>query len=333
MPAISRILVAIKDPRSISRPAVRKAAQIATACHAQLELFHCLTTPLYMDPVYEGQKGLKTTERELRQDALRRLERIAATIRQPGLKITAAADWDYPAYDAIVRRALRIKADLIVASVHAGPHLLPGLLRLTDWELVRLSPVPLLLIKNPRPYHRPAVLVAVDPAHAFAKPLRLDAELLRAGSTISRSLRGSLHAIHAYARLSMGAVPPGAEAITAYAIKRAEQQAKRTAEADLNRALQGTGISRARRYVIGRHPIDAILQACRKSHSALVVMGAVSRSGLRRLLIGNTAESILDEIRCDVLVIKPKRFRNRVPRAVGAPRIAMATPMGLPVYF
>lgn len=174
MPAIRRILVAIKDLRSISRPALRKAAQIATACHAQVELYHCMTTPLYMDRIYDHQKGLKTTEREMRQDALRRLERIAATLRLPGLKITAAAEWDYPAYDAIVRRALHIKADLIVASAHAGPHLLPGFLRLTDWELVRLSPVPLLLIKNPRPYHRPAVLVAVDPTHAFAKPLQLD---------------------------------------------------------------------------------------------------------------------------------------------------------------
>ena len=61
MPAIRRILVAIKDLRSISRPALRKAAQIATACHAQVELYHCMTTPLYMDRIYDHQKGLKTT--------------------------------------------------------------------------------------------------------------------------------------------------------------------------------------------------------------------------------------------------------------------------------
>ena len=34
-------------------------------------------------------------------------------------------------------------------------------------------------------------------------------------------------------------------------------------------------------------------------------MGAVSRSRMDRILIGNTAEKVLDKLECDVLVIKP----------------------------
>ena len=37
----------------------------------------------------------------------------------------------------------------------------------------------------------------------------------------------------------------------------------------------------------------------------LVVMGAVSRSGLKRLALGSTAERVLDFLPCDVLVVKP----------------------------
>ena len=37
----------------------------------------------------------------------------------------------------------------------------------------------------------------------------------------------------------------------------------------------------------------------------LVVTGAVSRSRLRHLLIGSTAEAVLDGLTCDVLIIKP----------------------------
>jgi hypothetical protein len=48
--------------------------------------------------------------------------------------------------------------------------------------------------------------------------------------------------------------------------------------------------------------------------ASLVVMGAVSRSGLKRLLIGNTAEAILDSLTCDVLVMKPGRFQSKVAR-------------------
>ena len=42
-------------------------------------------------------------------------------------------------------------------------------------------------------------------------------------------------------------------------------------------------------------------------------MGAISRSGLKRLVIGDTAERILDALSCDVLVIKPAQFKSRVP--------------------
>ena len=41
-------------------------------------------------------------------------------------------------------------------------------------------------------------------------------------------------------------------------------------------------------------------------------MGAVSRSGLKRLVIGNVAEQVLDALPCDVLVLKPASFKARV---------------------
>jgi hypothetical protein len=41
-------------------------------------------------------------------------------------------------------------------------------------------------------------------------------------------------------------------------------------------------------------------------------MGAVSRSGLKRVFIGNTAERALNELPCDVLVVKPPGFAKQV---------------------
>ena len=43
-------------------------------------------------------------------------------------------------------------------------------------------------------------------------------------------------------------------------------------------------------------------------------MGAVSRSGIKRALIGNTAERVLSELTCDVLVVKPTNFTTKVSR-------------------
>ena len=40
----------------------------------------------------------------------------------------------------------------------------------------------------------------------------------------------------------------------------------------------------------------------------LIVMGTVSRTGVAGLLIGNTAEKVLNQVGCSVLTVKPEGF-------------------------
>jgi universal stress protein E len=331
MSSIRRILVALKGLDAKSLPTVLKAAQIARACGARLELYHGLDEPMYTDVLGLGSGGLPALERQLQQRALRRLEAIADRLRAHRLRVTVAAQWDFPAYEAIVRRAVRIRADLIVAAAHAGRHTLPSLMRLTDWELVRLSPVPVLLIKDRHAYRHPAVLAAIDPSHAFAKPLKLDRSLLQIARRVSAGLRGTLHAVHAYARVS-GITLPAVE-ITPEIQMQIEQESERIARANFERELRNSRIPRSRRYLLASDPVTGIAKAARTCRSAIVVMGAVSRTGLKRLLIGNTAERILDDLRCDILVVKPPRFRNRVPRATRGVQVLSSLPTGAVGYY
>jgi universal stress protein E len=323
VPAIHRILVAVKELNGKSLPAVLKAAQFARGYGARVELFHALTSPLYTDPIVMRNQGLNSVEQDLRQKALRRLETIADRLRIHSIKVTVSAEWDYPCHEAIIRRAQAIDADLIVASRHAGRHRASWLLRLTDWELVRLSPIPVLLVKNSHPYRHPAVLAAIDPSRAHEKPLQLDKEILRAGKTITTALRGTLYAVHAYARFPVG-IP--SEVLKPGMLEGMQNEAERVARARVARALRPARIAPSRQYLLAQPPIEAITEAVRKSRSAIVVMGAISRSGYRRLLIGNTAERILDDLTCDIMVIKPKAFRNRVPRAPRGARLRPSVP-------
>jgi len=331
MPPIRRILVAVKELHAKSHPAALKAAQLARACGAELHLFHILASPVYADFYALGDQSPEGRERDMRQQALHRLEAIADQFRQHSIKVTVAAEWDYPVYEAIIRTAVAVKADLIVASRHAGRHTAPWLLRLTDWELVRQSPIPVLLVKNAHAYRHPAVLAAVDPTHAFAKPLQLDKEILRMARVVSEGLRGTLHAVHAYARMPIGSVP--AEAATAGVMtprlfEELERKALRLATASLSRELRATRIASARRYLIPNDPVAAIVEAARRSRCAIVVMGAVSR-----LLIGNTAERILDELSCDILVVKPPKFRSRLLGAARGARVVTSPPLSTLGYY
>jgi universal stress protein E len=47
----------------------------------------------------------------------------------------------------------------------------------------------------------------------------------------------------------------------------------------------------------------------------VVVMGAVSRTGLERMFIGSPAEAVLAKLSCDVLIVKPAGLLLRSEQA------------------
>ena len=95
----------------------------------------------------------------------------------------------------------------------------------------------------------------------------------------------------------------------------------------LKSSLKSSGIPSGRRHLIGLHPVDAVLATARELRSDIVVMGAVSRSGLKRLFIGNTAEQLLDRLACDLLIVKPPGFGARVRRARCGVRLMTLQPL------
>jgi universal stress protein E len=265
--------------------------------------------------------------RHQREHFSARLDVIAERLRKQKLQVTTATAWDYPPHEAIVRQAGRCKADLIVAECHTGRRGSTLWMRLTDWELLKHSPVPVLLVKSRQPYDRPVLLAAVDPTHANAKPTQLDGEILKAAVTMRQALRGSLHAMHAFVPIPADATP--AELLDDSAAPKLEARARAKARIRLDKALGQVRLGRGHRHLVGEHPSDAIPRIARKIHGDIVVMGAVSRSGLKRLLIGNTAERVVDDLACDVLVVKPREFTTRVkPQRRGMQIVT--TPMPLP---
>lgn len=311
MNGIRRILVAIKSPGARMPPAVLKAAQLAKALNAELILFQSVALPIYDagDLSYMGS-ALVDAERAASNACKASIENYARPLRRKGIHVSVSVQFDYPIYEAIIREAIRLKADMIVADQHHG-HRAASLLHLTDWELLRLSPVPVLLVKTAQPYRHPKILAAVDPEHTYAKPVWLDRAILEAAHFVATSLRGTLHAVHAYAPIPALAFPTGAVTkadVEAVYVRSAEQARKM-----LKRELRDAEIGDAALHLVGRHPSDAIVQVADEVHSALVVMGAISRTGLKRLLIGNTAERVLDRLSCDVMVIKPRHVVVQVP--------------------
>jgi universal stress protein E len=308
MRAIRRILVAVKNPNARSLPAVEKAARIARGSGAVIELFHGITEKVYVDVVALAGRSVTSMETDIHNAYIERLEKLAAPLRRHGIKVTTAAAWDFPACDAVVRRALLIKADLIVAQAHPVAHKAPWLLQFNDWELLRTSPVPVLIVKSSKPYRRPKLLAAVDPQHTFSKPAKLDDEILSTAGAVATALQGSVHAVHAYLPTPVGLSTR--DYLSPDATIRIEAKAAADAQAAFERALRGYEIPKARRHLVPQHPIVAIPKVAKEIGGGIV----------------NTAEQLLDRLSCDVLIVKPASFVTTVSRARRGPKL-VASPM------
>ena len=216
------------------------------------------------------------------------------------------------------------KADLVVADRHEGRHFARSVLHFSDWELLRLCPAPVLLVADEKPYERPAVLAAVDPAHQWAKPARLDERILDMASLISRTLSGHLHAVHTYESL-----PPATYPIEGMNPKLTQDLARRRAaqaQRQFQHTMRGAGIRSQRQYLLDAAPVVGITRVAQDIDAAIVVLGAVARTRLKRLIIGSTAEMLLDRLGCDLLIVKPSRFRSRIERGQAGARIVPAIP-------
>lgn len=318
---LRRILLSVGDPRIAPRAAMQKAASIARAAGAEIELFHALEE---LSPAARV-RGARDTEAagagpsaaRARASASsgsllaarRRLERMARSSLLRGCRIRVCVALGSPPHEAIVRRALASRADLVVAGCRAHGRARRLFLRNTDWELIRYCPCPLLLAKSRGAYRAPRILVAVDPFHVHAKPARLDDRLLAAGRDLARVLHGSVDAFHAYRPLIASVQGPLGEPVVweSPAIEEVHGVQVRRA---FDRLAEKAGVSRSRRHLVMGDVPSELDAAVRRLRAHLVVMGAVSRSALGRLLIGSTAERVLDELACDVLIVKPRSFKT-----------------------
>jgi universal stress protein E len=210
-----------------------------------------------------------------------------------------------------VRAARRFGADLIVAEVHKGRRLAPWLVHLTDWELLRTSSIPVLLLTSIKSWNRAPVLAAVDPSHTNSEASGLDAEVVAHAGTLAAATRSALHIMHStftsIAGLTAGDPVIDGSLIATYLDRKEEEDRD-----EFGTFARRASISAARRHLVTGNPIEEIPKVARALRAGVVVMGAVSRSGLRRVFIGNTAERVLNALPCDVLVVKPPGFATRV---------------------
>lgn len=316
-----RILVAVRDIEGFSSATLRKVAALARSSEATVELCHAITEPQLLETVWRDRSGrpadviFQTIESKTNS----RLSRLARTGPLAHMRVTVHSNWDNPAYEAIIRRALAMEADLVVVEApRYGPELRP-FLRHTDWQLILNCPCPVLLIRPQGRYDRSQVLVAVDPLHAADESADLDRRLLSVGKYLARMLHGDVHACHVY--LPMAASTTSRSLHSERSPADVESQPSKTVRRAFERLASRSRVSPDHCHLVKGRVSVGVASVARKVRARILVMGALSRSSEMRDFIGNTAEQILEHVASDVLVIKPRGFKTAVsPKVASRPK-------------
>lgn len=305
---ISNILV-IVDPTAQQHPALDRAAQLARSCDARIELFACDTTESW-NARYAAylasslDSGFVVNLRAL-------LEPLAASLREGGIDVCIETALGNPLHQMLLERVHRTRPDLVIKDTHHHSLLRRTLFTNTDWHLIRSCAAPLLLAK-PRSWKpAPVLAAAIDPGHVRDRPQALDQWILSCAQELSRKLGGKLHALHAFLPLEIPTPPPGVGLGTLGV--QATQAAERRRRAELEQLMAAHQLWPENLSMRLGVASQVLPELAVELEVDLLVMGAVSRSGLERIFIGSTAEQVLEALPCDVLVLKSPQFESVMP--------------------
>jgi universal stress protein E len=303
-----QILVVI-DPTATAQPALERAAWLAKRSGGRLELFVCDYDPALKESRLLDAGAVANARAALLETRLNLLRELAAPLRANGLDATVDARWDHPLYDGIVRKAIESRADVVVKDTHYHSPLRRSMFTNTDWSLIRNCPAALLLVKPRAMAAKPRIVAAIDPLHERDPSASLDKRILAAGAALSATVGGELHVFHAFDITPVIAASTEAMMMP-MALPIVEITDAMNAEhvAAVHELTDPLAVPRERVHVSQGGTRDQLLGLTERLRADLVVMGAVSRSGLKRLFIGSTAEEVLDWLPCDVLIVKAEGF-------------------------
>ena len=306
-------ILAVVDPTVTDQPAVRRAAWLAGKSGAELELLVCYYNEYLSGDRLFDSPSLEKARDEVIQGHEKHLETLAEPLRADGLVVKTSAVWDHPLYEGVVRHATRSGADIVVKDTHHHSAVTRALLTNTDWNLLRTCPMPLWLVKPQDLAEVPVFVAAIDPMHQHDKPAALDDEILHVSKTVAEDVGGELHAFHSYdPRIAVATATANAYIPVSLPFDEIEQQMHEDHQKRFTEITQFHKIADSNAHLVAGVTHEELPLIAEKLKADVVVMGAVARNRWKRLFIGATAERTLEDLPCDLLIIKPDWFRTPV---------------------
>lgn len=318
MKSFNSILYVVEDPAEEPNAAIARAVSLAKNNQARLRILHVAEEPR-LGP-FAASVEIEDFRARLRRRAT---DQLSELIGRAGGKTEVVADVRFGSvFVEAIREVLRNGHDLVIKTVgKGGAHsfLFGG----ADQHLLRKCPCPVWIMVGETSANYRHILAAVDfdPWEEGDETISIDGVLNQQIIDLAASLAASdfaqLHVVHAWRSITdnmirvFGSDMPEKENAANREKERREHQSRLDLLDNRIRERFGSDVYSylsPRFYLREGTPRDVVPAVATELAVDLVVMGTVSRTGIPGLLIGNTAEVILNNLACSVLAVKPPGF-------------------------
>ena len=210
----------------------------------------------------------------------------------------------------IIKEVLRHKNDLVMKTPEGKGGRRVALFGSIDINLMRKCPCPVWMIKPSKFTKYSRILAAVDPDPFDKVSNELNNLIMELAFSISRLEKSELHIVHAWRLWGESALRGHRVRATEGEMNKLLQDTRNFHKRCLDELLNRFPLAKTKHKVHLRKGDPGVLirEIAKKERIDLIVMGTVCRTGLPGFLIGNTAESVLYQVGCSVLTVKPYGF-------------------------
>ena len=316
-------ILCVATPDSIDRVALERAVVLADYNQAHLTVVEVIDELPRNTKLIDHTQSLEELQAKIVAGHRQELEKLVAPWSR-NFKIQTKVLIGVPFLE-IIREVLRNDRDLVIKTTESDG-LLDRVFGSDDMHLLRKCPCPVLLVKpeSPKTYQR--ILAAVDADDNYSTEelntrYQLNLQILEMASSLTLSESAELHIVHAWVAIGESMLQSGRggsleEGVIAYT-----EEIRQQDEQNLN-ILMGEMINKLgqdslkylklQKHLLKGSPQRVIPAFSKEIKVDLVVMGTVARTGISGFFMGNTAETVLNQLDCSVLAIKPKRFQTPV---------------------
>jgi universal stress protein E len=270
--------------------AVEQALEVAARSGAELVFLHSTWADLHEEnhALRPGPSG----------EGLRALEELVERAAQRALRARVKLARDR-AWLELIRSAKEGEGDLVLVArrnQEGAGATVGGIAR----KLLRKCPCPVWVVRPEGRAVPRTIVAATDLSEVGERVVAL-------GAVLAGTFAARLVIVHAWPLpLSVPVLPE----LDVPAQNRLDvEQHEAAARARFERSLAGVALPPGtERHLACGAPSVVIRDRIEQDDADLLLMGTVSRSGIAGLLMGNTAERLLDRVPCSLLTLKPRDF-------------------------